>query len=91
LGSGFSSFRSDLGESVGTVLPLQNARSREATRLHAKSSDVGQEIAAVVGPGLLDIRPATRPARLVNKRAQTTAALSMTSVGNTEMLVAAGA
>ncbi len=39
----------------------------------------------------IDIRPAARPTRLVNKRAQTTAALSVTSVGTTEVLVAAGA
>jgi transcriptional regulator with XRE-family HTH domain len=38
---------------------------------------------------VIDIHPAKRPAKLVNKRAQTTAAVSTTTVEETELLVAA--
>lgn len=81
--------QSQLAERLGMRQP-QVARLEGAE--HNPSIETLIKLAGVLDIEFaIDIRPAARPMRLVNKRAQTTAALSMTSVGNTEVLVAAGA
>jgi transcriptional regulator with XRE-family HTH domain len=76
-----------LAAQLGMTQP-QVARLEAAE--HNPSIDTLVRIVGVLGVELaISIRPAEQPARLVTKRAQTTAAVSTSALGDAEILVAA--